>query len=154
MNVNTKFFGPIEIDEEELFFFEHGIPGFEDKHRYLMAKYSAESPFYILQSVDEPGPAFILISLEQVVPGYSIELTDEVVTELKISQPEEAAVYAIVTIPGELAKATVNLAAPLLINAHEKVGKQIILNNPSYGMKHPLFSGDQVSVGEGKRREA
>ncbi len=146
MKVNTKYFGPVEIDEEELLLFEHGIPGFEDKRCYFMAKYTAEAPFYILQSVDEPGPAFILIGLEQVAPGYSIELTEEVVTELKLNQPEEATVYAIVTIPGELAKATVNLAAPLVINTRGKLGKQIILNNPSYGMKHPLFSGEQAPV--------
>lgn len=147
MKVNTKYFGCIEVDEQELLIFEHGIPGFEDKCRYFIAKYNEESPFYILQSVDEPGPAFILITMEQVAPGYSIDLTDEVVAELKIGQPEEAAVFAIVNIPGELAKATVNLAAPLLINTREKLGKQIILNNPSFGLKHPLFS-------KGARHEA
>ncbi len=146
MKVNTKFFGPVEIDEEELLVFEHGIPGFEDKRRFFLAKYSADSPFHVLQSLDEPGPAFILISLEQVAPGYLMELTDEVVEVLKIDQPEDVAVYAIVTIPGELAEATVNLAAPLAINTREKLGKQVILTNPSYGLKHPLFSGDPVPV--------
>lgn len=153
MKVNTKYFGSIEVDEEELLTFEHGIPGFEDRRRYFMVKYSAESPFYVLQSVDESGPVFILIGMDQVVPDYSIEITDEVVGELKIGQPEDTTVFAIVNIPGELAKATVNLAAPLLINVREKLGKQIILNNPSYSLKHPLFSGEQATV-EKNRHEA
>ncbi len=146
MRVDTKYFGSVEIDEAELLVFKHGIPGFEDKHRYFLAKYNDESPFFILQSVDEPGLAFVLIGMEQVAPGYSIEITDEVVAELKISQPEEAAFFTIVNMTGELVEATVNLAAPLLINTREKLGKQIILNNPSYSMKHPLFSGGQDRV--------
>jgi flagellar assembly factor FliW len=146
MQIETKFFGSQEVDEKEFILFNHGIPGFEDRHRFMISQYTEESPFLIMQSVEKADLAFILIGLEKVVPGYSIELTDDVVTELKLTRPEEALMYAIVTIAGDLANATVNLAAPLCINSQGKLGKQIILNNPDYGLKHPLFAPVQEKM--------
>jgi flagellar assembly factor FliW len=140
MQIETKFFGNLVVDEKEFILFNHGIPGFENYHRFMISQYTDESPFAIMQSVEKADLAFILIGLEKVVPGYSIELTDDVVAELKLTQPEEAVMYAIVTITGDLVNATVNLAAPLCISNQAKLGKQIILNNPDYGLKHSLFA--------------
>ena len=139
MKIETKFFGSQEVDEKEFINFERGIPGFEDNHRYIITEYSPGSSFLVMQSLEKSNLAFILIKLEDVMPGYSIDLGDEVTTELKLAKPDEAKVYAIASIPGELAKATVNLAAPLVINIRARLGKQIILNNPAYGLRFPLF---------------
>ncbi len=139
MKIETKFFGIQEINEQEIIDFKHGIPGFEDIYKYYVTEYSPGSPFKVMQAIENPGLAFILIQFGDVIPGYAIDLGDEVTGELKLEKPEDAMVYAIVSIPGELAKATVNLAAPLVINTRIKLGKQIILNNPAYGLRHPLF---------------
>jgi len=90
--------------------------------------------------VERSGLAFILIELGKVAPDYEIDLPDEVVAELKLEKPEEALVCAIVVLPANISQATANLAAPIVINIKEKRGVQIILNNPAYGVKHPLFS--------------
>lgn len=139
MKIETKFFGAVEIDETQIIEFAHGIPGFENDHKFVVLKHDA-SPFHVLQSVERSGLAFIIIELGKVVPDYEIDLPDEVVAELKLEKPEEAFVCAIVVLPADIKHATVNLAAPLVINVKEKRGVQIILNNPAYGIKHPLFS--------------
>lgn len=139
MKIETKFFGPVDIDETEVVEFAHGIPGFENHRRFVVLKHD-NSPFHVLQSVEQAGLAFILIELGKVVPEYEIDLPDEVVAELKLKKPEEAFAYAIVVLPADISQATVNLAAPIVINIKEKRGTQIILNNPAYGIKHPLFS--------------
>jgi flagellar assembly factor FliW len=92
-----------------------------------------------MQSTEKADLAFILVKLEQIVPGYSIELDDEIVAELKLTQPEEAVVRVIVTLPEDVRKSTVNLVAPIVINFKKGLAKQIILNNPEYGLRHPLF---------------
>ncbi len=140
MKIATKFFGSIEVEEKDLITFGHGIPGFEEFHRYMIRKYRDQSPFLVLQSVEKTDLAFILIELEQIVPGYSIDLSDEIVEELKLSAPEEAVVRVIVTLPEDVQQATVNLAAPIVINFKTGLAKQIILNNPEYSLKHPLFA--------------
>jgi flagellar assembly factor FliW len=154
MKLETKFFGTQEVDEKEFISFNHGIPGFENERRYYITQYGPESPFMVMQSVEKPNLAFILIRLGDVMPGYTIDLGEEVTVELKLVKPEEAMVYAIVSIPGELAGATVNLAAPLVINIKAKLGKQIILNNPAYGLRHPLFAENPAGKAESKPASA
>lgn len=139
MKIETKFFGAVEIDDTQIVDFAHGIPGFENERKFAVLKHD-DSPFHVLQSVDRSGLAFILIELGKVAPDYEIDLPDEVVAELKLEKPEEALVCAIVVLPANISQATANLAAPIVINIKEKRGVQIILNNPAYGVKHPLFS--------------
>jgi flagellar assembly factor FliW len=140
MKIETKFFGPKEVDPKEFINFNHGLPGFENTHQYIILEYGEDSPFLVMQSIETPGLAFLIIGLDQLVPDYSIEINDEVVAELRIKQPEDVIIYAIINVPGELSKATVNLAAPVVINGQTKLGKQIILNNPAYSLKHPLIA--------------
>ena len=142
MKIATKFFGSIEVDEKDFITFGHGIPGFEKFHRYMIRKYTDQSPFLVLQSVEKADLAFILIELEQIVPGYSIDLSDDIVEELKLSTPEDAVVRVIVTLPEDVRQATVNLAAPIVINFKTGLAKQIILNNPEYSLKHPMFAAN------------
>jgi len=139
MKIETKFFGAVDIDEAQIVQFPHGVPGFEKERQFAVLKHD-DSPFYALQSVERAGLAFIIIELGQVAPDYEIDLPDEVVAELKLEKSEEALVCAIVVLPADIKQATVNLAAPLVINVKEKRGVQIILNNPAYGIKHPLFA--------------
>jgi flagellar assembly factor FliW len=139
MKIATKFFGLIEVDEKEFINFNHGIPGFENFHQYIVKIYKEQSPFLVMQSTEKADLAFILIELEQIVPGYAIDLDDDIVAELKLTDPEEAVVRVIVTLPEDVCKSTVNLAAPIVINFKIGLAKQIILNNPEYGLKHPLF---------------
>lgn len=143
MKIETKFFGLKEVDEKEFINFEHGLPGFEDTRQYIILKYGDDSPFLVLQSIEKPGLAFVMLRLEQIMPGYSIEISDEVVAELQVKKPEDVTIFAFLTVPGELAKATVNLAAPVVLNTQTKLGKQIILNNPAFSLKHPLFAPNQ-----------
>jgi flagellar assembly factor FliW len=144
MKIATKFFGVIEIEEQELIVFNHGIPGFEDFHRYIIKRYKDQSPFLVMQSTEKADLAFILIELEQIVPGYSIDLDDNIVAELKLSQPDEAIVRVIVTLPEDVSKATVNLVAPIVINLKTGLAKQVILNNSNYSLRHPLFETASV----------
>jgi flagellar assembly factor FliW len=145
MKIETKFFGSQEINEENIITFEHGIPGFENFHQFIISSYNDDSPFLVMQSVEKSDLAFILIELVNIVPGYAIDLSNELAAEIKLEKPEDAVVVTIVNIPGELSRATVNLAAPIILNSKVKLGKQIILNNPAYGLKHPLFAKGEVN---------
>jgi flagellar assembly factor FliW len=150
MKIETKFFGIQEVKEENIITFEHGIPGFENFHKFVISNYNDNGPFLGMQSMEKADLAFILIALENIVPGYNIDLSNEVVAEIKLEKPEDAVLVAIVNIPDDLAKATVNLAAPIVVNSKTKIGKQIILNNPAYGLKHPLFTKGEIDQAEPK----
>ena len=56
-----------------------------------------------------------------------------------IKKPEDINVFNIVTIPEDIEKMTANLQAPIIINRKNNRGKQIILDNPDYQIKHYIL---------------
>jgi flagellar assembly factor FliW len=140
MRIDTKFFGTIEIADSDILVFYQGIPGFENYRRFIISEYRPESPFFILQSVDLPELALIMIEYRKVVPDFTFNISDADAVELGLEHPGDAAVFAIVVLPSDITKATVNLAAPVLINQPGRRGKQVFINNPNFSLRHSLFA--------------
>ena len=146
MIIETKFFGPVEVNENEVITFKQGIPGFENFHRYAILQYKDGSPFHILQSLEKVNLAMVIVELATVLPEYSFDLADEAVAQLNLARPEDATVVVVVVLPEDITKATVNLAAPIVINQATKLAKQIILEHPAFSLRHPLFNEKPVSL--------
>ncbi len=143
MELETKFHGDIEIEQEELITFPQGIPGFIDKKEYVLLPLNDESPFFILQSTEEKNIAFITITPWDVIAGYEFDISETVETLLEVEKPADILVLSICTITDKLENMTVNLAAPVLINHEKKLGKQIVIDESHYSIKHPAFSRKQ-----------
>src|SRR5690606_26559692 len=77
MLVETARFGSIEVDEERIIHFAKGVPGFEHVRQFVLVTPNEESPFSILQSVDEPGLAFVVTSPLWFRPDYRVEARRE-----------------------------------------------------------------------------
>ncbi len=61
MIVNTKRFGPIQIDEEQLITFIGPILGFNDLHNYVIIQSEGnQHPFEFLQSIEDENLTFIV----------------------------------------------------------------------------------------------
>ena len=52
---------------------------------------------------------------------------------------EDLFVFVTVTVPTDLTKMTVNLQGPILINANEKKGAQIIVEGNDYPVRFPIY---------------
>jgi flagellar assembly factor FliW len=88
--------------------------------------------------LDNINKAFLVISPFQIVPDYQPDITAEDVEYLGLDTPADALVVNIVTLRNG-GGATVNLKAPVVINRHTLVGKQVIPNNvASLAVCHPL----------------
>jgi len=138
VELKTKF-GTIAVQEEQIIHFPRGILGFADYHRYVLVE-REDSVFSFLQSVDEPGLSFVVIMPELVRADYAVELSEEEIELLQISAPEDGKVFAIVTIPEDVAEMTVNLQAPVVINAKERLGAQLIITGDKYHTKHNVIA--------------
>lgn len=146
MKIATKFYGEIECDPKEIICFPLGIPGFEDEHQFILLR-SERSIFSWMQSVTTKDIAFVVISPSTVCPDYSFELEETICTEMKLSKPEDAFILAIVTIPpGRVEEATVNLQAPVVINTAAGIGRQVILTDHQYPLRHPLWDRAKIAV--------
>ena len=53
MNIKTRRFGEIEIDEKKIISFPHGIPGLETFKRYALIQHDKTYPINWLQAVDD-----------------------------------------------------------------------------------------------------
>jgi flagellar assembly factor FliW len=131
--------GTLQVNEEEIIHFPVGILGFSEYHRYVIVEQEG-SAFSFLQSVDDPELSFVIIMPELVCADYSVQLRDEEVDLLQIQSPEDGKVYGIVTIPENVAEMTVNLQAPVVINAKSLVGAQFIIQGDKYHTKHNVIA--------------
>lgn len=137
MFLKTKYFGELNIDENEIIQFCQGLPGFEGVKRFVLINNEEEgSPFKWLQGVDEPKPAFVIIDPFSVKKDYEINLDDEILKELDIEKADDVLIYCIVVVPRDITRMTMNLQAPLVINVKNNMGKQLILDTNRYGVRH------------------
>jgi flagellar assembly factor FliW len=130
MQVNTKAYGTIEVDERQRIYFPFGILGFENLKNYVLLD-AKQQPFYWLQSSDVSEIAFVLINPFIFRPDYEIDIPDEELNEIGIESYEDVLVFAIVTIPEDQRKMTANLQGPIIINKKQRIGRQAIASNPS-----------------------
>lgn len=128
--------------------FPKGLPGFEDLHEFQLQKYN--EVFSLLKSAEVPTVAFITVNPFDFFPDYEFQLSDEILEELEITEEAHVAVGCIVTwSSSNHAKSTVNLLAPLIFNTHLFSGKQVVLQNTNYTIRHPLWPVSKADETEG-----
>jgi flagellar assembly factor FliW len=135
MKFQTSRFGTIETDPSEIIEFSDGLLGFDLFKRYVILNTQENSPFRWLQSLDEGSLAFIIIEPLQFMFAYDLEISDADVKALDIQNPEEVILYSIVTIPDKAQEMTANLQGPVVINAKNRKGRQVISTNPNHLVK-------------------
>lgn len=135
MKIDTKYSGEVEVTEENIVDFKTGLPGFEDRKRFVVLDLEGNDVFKILQDIERPELAFILVNPWDFFEDYEIELD---LGEEK-DQVKDLRVFTIVTLEEELKDSTTNLLAPLVLNCEKNQGRQIILNGFPYTTKHKLF---------------
>lgn len=142
MMLKTKDFGVIEVQEQDMYRFPGGIPGFEDKTTFIMLQAGEDGSFYYLQSVEEESLSFILTDPFFFFKDYEVELSDSMKEELEIEERAAVVVLAVVSVRERISDATVNLLAPVVMNKSKRIGKQIILAGSGYLTKHRLMPAD------------
>ena len=139
MQIETRRFGTIAVEEEQIFHLPEGIIGFPEWTRYLLLNHRAGSPFLWFQSVENQDLAFVLMDPLDLVADYDIDLSPEDSDLLQLDQPVEIKALVVVNIsrqqPPEI---TANLLAPVVINSGKKIAKQVILYQSDYSVRHPV----------------
>lgn len=138
MKVNTTRFGVIETDDSSVINLASGPLGFEPQTRYCLIQHRPDTKFRWLQSIDDPSLAFVVVDPSEFFANYEFEVSDADAERIGLSAAEDALALAIVTIDRGTENITVNLAAPILINAKSLKGMQIVLQDNSYSVRHPL----------------
>ncbi len=140
MEVTTKVFGTVTIDDEKIINFPNGIVGFPDLQRFALMHdvENAASGLGYLVSLDEPAFAMPVLNPLIIKPDYNPEVEDDLLAPLGDLTQENTLVMVTVTVPHEIEKMTVNLMAPFIINSDNLKAAQIILDG-DYQIKFPIY---------------
>lgn len=136
--LETSIFGKIVIEEDQIIRFSNGLPGFDDYRSFILIPLEEDVPFSYLQSLDNSELSFLVTSPYYFYQNYEVVLSESLREELQIVSEDQVVIVSIVSIQNSLEDATINLLAPIIINLHTLLGKQIILHDSSYTTKHRL----------------
>lgn len=139
MEIISPIHGKIEYEENEILTFEKGIPGFQNLKKFVIKEVSNESPFNIMQSIEDKDIGFILISPFLVNDKYEIKLKDEIIKFLDIEDSKDVLLYTIVNLKEKIEDITTNLKAPLVINLKNRKCEQYILDTEKYKIREKVF---------------
>lgn len=141
MKIATKFLGEVEISEQDILTFEHGLLGLEEERKFILLPIDADLPLAILQSVERPEIGFVVAYPFAFKKDYSFEISEDDLEQLHLEKEEDVLTYSIVTMKDTFQDSTINLLAPLIINMKKKYGKQIVLqDSKSYPLCYPMQS--------------
>lgn len=141
MQIKTKVFGEIIIDDDKIIHFPNGIIGFPELTEFTLIhdEEKGTDSIHWLQSLQEPAFAMPVMDPLIVCPDYNPEADDELFNILGEIKPDELLVLVTVTVPHDLTKMSVNLKGPIVINVSEKRALQIIVEGDAYQVKFPIY---------------
>lgn len=140
MTLNATRFGNIEYTQDDVVTFDEGLIGFSQCKEYVLLHHKPDSPFRWLQSVDEARLAFLVTDPGHFVQEYSPAIDESMVEGLDIVEDTPRFVLTTANIPaGKPNDMTLNLAAPIVINAITRKAKQLVLEDHAYTIKHRVF---------------
>ena len=127
------------VDTAELFF-ESGLPGFPDAHRFTLVRWGDDdSPFSIMRSLEHDGLDFVVVPPMVFFPDYEPELDDTTATRLDLDRGDDAIVLVMVTLGERASDATANLLGPIIINRHTRRAAQAVLATSGYDLRTALI---------------
>lgn len=141
MQITTRVFGEIAIDDEKIIHFPNGIIGFPDLTDFALIhdEEKGTDTIHWLQSLQEPTFAMPVMDPLIVCPDYNPEVDDELLNNIGEIVPEELLVMVTVTVPKDLTKMSVNLKGPMVINAAQRKATQVIVEGDEYPVKFPIY---------------
>ncbi|MDA8168212.1 MAG: flagellar assembly protein FliW [Nitrospiraceae bacterium] len=120
----TSRFGNIEVEEDRIINFPEGLLGFSSLKRYILMDYK-DTPLKWLQAVDDPDVAFIVTGPSVISPGFSFRPDESTRQMLEIERDEDVAILVIVRV--DSGKVIANFNGPLILNAGNMKGVQVVL---------------------------
>ena len=144
MDIQTTRFGVITIEEDRVMTFTNGLLGFPQHTRFALIQTGTENYFFWLQSVDDPNVAFIVTDPAIFFKDYGMPMRDEHRQELRLSDDSLAQVFVICNKVGEWL--TGNLLGPIVVNAENCLGMQVVLTEKKWTTRQPLLRLQSADV--------
>jgi flagellar assembly factor FliW len=119
--------------------FAEPLPGFPGHLDYVLVPAEPGGHVFWLQSVAPAGPRFLVVPAEGFFPDYAPSLPGPACVDLGLEDPHQAHLWCLVTVPeGDVASATANLRAPVVVNPATCQARQVVLHDGRHPIRRPL----------------
>ena len=125
--------------KDAIIHFDEGLIGFSDCKDFVLMENESLAPYRLLQSLESPQVGFLVLEPTMLVNNYHEHIPRREWESLGVTGEIRPLAFVIVVVGSTPETSTGNFQAPLLINYEQMVGKQIILTDPGYSVRHPLI---------------
>ncbi|QOR35365.1 flagellar assembly protein FliW [Clostridium sp. 'deep sea'] len=144
MTINTQDYPAKLFSQDTVFTFKNGIYGFENHHQFGFVNQTddIDNPFRLMVSINNPDISFVVVPPTFVHENYEIKIDDLELQELDVCDSNDIVVVCIVSLAQDGKSIYVNLKSPIVLALSKKRGKQIILDNSPYDIRHVVELGN------------
>jgi len=143
MEINTRDFGIVEVQDDAIYEFDDGLYGFEDAKRFAIFEKSFDDvSFLYLQCIDNIYPCFLVFEPWELYPDYQPVLTKEDMEICRVSDIDELIFLVIANVPDSIRDLSINIKSPVVLNPKTGKARQVILQNPDYTVRYLPFNQD------------
>ena len=141
--IHTKYFQDLDYEEESLFHFPAGIPGFEDERHFLFIEQPLTKPLMFMQSATREDLCFPALPVQMVELAYRLNICTEDLELLELAADRQPApgvdvmCFVLVCLT-ENAPPTVNLLSPVVVNLRSRKAVQAIQIDTDYSYQQEL----------------
>lgn len=140
ITVETRF-GAINFGPKNIIHFPQGLVGLPQSKRFGLSPIpdARMGQFMILQSLDDFALSFLVLPLQIGPKTVTPEDAAEACAALAVPM-DDADFFTVVTLrQGEQGlSVSINLRAPIIVDAKSHVGRQYVLSNQKYPIRQPL----------------
>lgn len=138
VTVPSDLFGPLQVSTDELVHFREGLLGFPQCQTWALLRGTKPGTAW-LQSAEHSALVFLLIDPFVFFDGFTADLSESELRRLNAHSAASIAVFAIVSLPGGAQEeCTVNLQGPIVLNAAERCGIQVVLGEGPFDVRTPI----------------
>jgi flagellar assembly factor FliW len=130
--VETRL-GRMTLPEDRILTFPRGVIGFMGHREFTLIQLRDESPFLVLQSLDDPKLGLLVADPYTFMTEYEVVIGEADRRILGIETREQTSILVTVTIPqGMPERTTLNLIGPIVVNNEARIGLQIPQTDSRY----------------------
>lgn len=134
--------GDVYYEPQAVIEFPRGLPGFDERRRFVALQLAGREPLVFLQSLEDAGLCFLTLPARAVEPAYQLEMTTEdcELLELPAAHPPVIGkdVMCLAVVAVRESETTANLLAPLVVNLGNRRAVQAVAPEPRYSHRHRL----------------
>jgi len=125
--------------KDAIIHFDEGLIGFAECKDFVLMENENLAPFRLLQSIEQPQVGFLVLDPTALVNNYCSCVPAREWESLGVIEPTKPLSFVIVVIGSTPETSTGNFQAPLLVNYETMTGRQVILTDSGFSVRHPLM---------------